>query len=133
MSDRNQLRFNQTLLTVLVPGALLLQQPWVVGVLFVLMVSQHLPYDLMALLKRVLRIPRQPVDEDPRPHRFARTVGAVFLGLSGLLFLLGVPVAGWGLAIIVALLAAINLTTGFCLGCFLYFQLRLLRFRLGAR
>jgi len=133
MSDRNQLRFNQTLLTVLVPVALLLQQPWVVGVLFVLMVSQHLPYDLMALLKRVLRIPRQPVDEYPRPHRFARTVGAVFLGLSGLLFLLGVPVAGWGLAIIVALLAAINLTTGFCLGCFLYFQLRLLRFRLGAR
>jgi hypothetical protein len=49
------------------------------------------------------------------------------------MFLLGVPVVGWGLAIIVALLAAINLTTGFCVGCFLYFQLRLLRFRLGAR
>lgn len=133
MTDRNQLRFNQVLLTGLIPLALFWGQPGVVGLLFVLMVSQHLPYDLLVLLKRGLGIPPQRVEEDPRPHRFARTVGAVFLGLSGLMFPLGAPVVGWVLAGIVALLAAVNLTTGFCVGCFLYFQFRLLRFRLGSR
>jgi hypothetical protein len=31
---------------------------------------------------------------------------------------------GWGLASVVALLALLNLTTNFCLGCFLYYQYR---------
>ncbi len=130
-TDRNQLVFNQTLLVVGVLLSLLMGRAEGIYLLAALMASQHLGLDLMVALKRGLRIPARPVDEDPRPHRFARSVGAVFLIAASLAFLLGAPLLGWGLALVVALLAFINLAFGFCLGCFMYYQFRLLRHRLG--
>jgi uncharacterized membrane protein len=125
--DRNQLRFNQALLVVLLPLAALLDWPWLVYLLFLLMASQHTPWDLMVALKRLLRVPPAVVEEDPRPHRFARFLGAVFLGLASLFLLLGLKGVGYALALVVALLAFINLAFGFCLGCFLYLHLRYAR------
>jgi len=125
--DRNQLRFNQALLVVLLPLAALVDQPWLVYLLFLLMASQHTPWDLMVALKRLLRVPSQVVEEDPRPHRFARLLGAVFLGLASLFLLLGLKGVGYALALVVALLAFVNLAFGFCLGCFLYLHLRYAR------
>jgi uncharacterized membrane protein len=125
--DRNQLRFNQALLVVLLPLAALWDQPWLVYLLFLLMTSQHTPWDLMVALKRLLRVPPAVVEEDPRPHRFARFLGAVFLGLASLFLLLGLKGVGYALALVVALLALINLAFGFCLGCFLYLHLRYAR------
>ena len=126
-TDRNQLRFNQALLVLLLPLAALLDLPWLVYLLFLLMASQHTPLDLMAVLKRLLRVPPQMVDEDPRPHRFARFLRAVFLGLASLALLLGLKPLGYALALLVALLAFVNLAFGFCLGCFLYLHLRYAR------
>lgn len=126
-TDRNQLRFNQALLVVFLPVAALMDWPWLVLLLFLLMASQHTPWDLMVALKRLLRVPPNPVEEDPRPHRFARFLGAVFLGLASLALLLGLKGLGYGLALLVALLAFINLAFGFCLGCFLYLHLRYAR------
>ena len=126
-TDRNQLRFNQALLVFLLPLAALLDWPWLVYLLFLLMASQHTPWDLMVALKRLLRVPPAVVEEDPRPHRFARFLGAVFLGLASLFFLLGLKGVGYALALVVALLAFINLAFGFCLGCFLYLHLRYAR------
>ncbi len=130
-TDQNQIRFNQILLGVGLPLSLAFS--WSAGVylLTLLMVSQHLGLDLMVLLKRLLGIPKKPVDEDPRPHRFARTLGAVFLIAASLAFSFGHPYLGWTLALVVAALAWINLLFRFCLGCFLYYQFRLLRYRLG--
>lgn len=125
--DRNQLRFNQALLVVLLPLAALGDQPWLVYLLFLLMASQHTPWDLMVALKRLLRVPPKVVEEDPRPHRFARLLGAVFLGLASLFLLLGLKGVGYALALVVALLAFVNLAFGFCLGCFLYLHLRYAR------
>ena len=126
-TDRNQLRFNQALLVLLLPLAALLDLPWLVYLLFLLMASRHTPLDLMAVLKRLLRVPPQMVDEDPRPHRFARFLGAVVLGLASLALLLGLKPLGYALALLVALLAFVNLAFGFCLGCFLYLHLRYAR------
>ena len=123
-TDRNQLRFNQALLVLLLPLAALLDLPWLVYLLFLLMASQHTPLDLMAVLKRLLRVPPQMVDEDPRPHRFARFLGAVFLGLASLALLLGLKPLGYALALLVAPLAFVNLAFGFCLGCLPYPHLR---------
>jgi uncharacterized membrane protein len=125
--DRNQLRFNQALLVVLLPLAALWDQTWLVYLLFLLMASQHTPWDLMVALKRLLRVPPAVVEEDPRPHRFARFLGAVFLGLASLFLLLGLKGVGYALALVVALLAFVNLAFGFCLGCFLYLHLRYAR------
>ena len=75
---------------------------------------------------------KPPVElEDPRPPRFAATVGVVFLGASTLAFLLGSPVTGWVLALIVAALAAAAATTGICVGCEMY--VLLVRLRGGVR
>ena len=64
------------------------------------------------------------VEDDPVPHRFAQGVGTVFLlAASIVLFLTQAPVAGWTLDLLVFVLAGINLTTGFCAGCFVYYQL----------
>lgn len=64
------------------------------------------------------------VEDDPAPHRFAQGVGAVFLIASTLvLFLTQATIVGWVLDLIVFVLAGINLTVGFCAGCFVYYHL----------
>ncbi len=60
--------------------------------------------------------------EDPRPPRFAATVGVVFLGGASMAFLLGAPGVAWTLALIVALLAGLAATTGLCVGCEIWVQ-----------
>ncbi len=70
--------------------------------------------------------------EDARPPRFANVIGAVFLAASLLAHAAGAPLAGWGLALAVAVLAALAATTGFCVGCRLYWLVALLR-RAGVR
>ena len=64
------------------------------------------------------------VEDDPAPHRFAQGIGAIFLLVSSLvLFLTHGSIIGWILALIVFVLAGINLTVGFCAGCFVYYHL----------
>jgi hypothetical protein len=68
------------------------------------------------------------VEESNAPHLFSQGMGGIFLLASFLLIEL-LPgnsglVAGWSIAVIVAVLAFINITLNFCAGCFLYFQLQ---------
>jgi len=49
----------------------------------------------------------RPVQDRPEPHNFAQGMGGVFLGI----------------ALLVAVLAFVNLAFGYCLGCEIYFQL----------
>ncbi|WP_161975370.1 DUF4395 domain-containing protein [Tengunoibacter tsumagoiensis] len=64
------------------------------------------------------------VEDDPNPHRFAQGVGVVFLlAASIVLFFTPLIALGWALDIIVFVLASINLTIGFCAGCFVYYHL----------
>lgn len=64
------------------------------------------------------------VEDDPAPHRFAQGVGAVFLiAATAVLFLTGATAVGWTLDLIVFVLSGINLTVGFCAGCFVYYHL----------
>jgi hypothetical protein len=58
--------------------------------------------------------------EDPRPPRFAATVGVAFLVASSIAFLAGAPGLAWALALIVAALAALAAVTGICVGCELW-------------
>src|SRR5215469_5198450 len=64
------------------------------------------------------------VEDDPAPHRFAQGIGAAFLIAASLvLFLTNAVVLGWVLVLIVFVLAGINLVTGFCAGCLVYYYL----------
>ena len=63
--------------------------------------------------------------EDSRPPRLANMIGFVFLSAAALAWWLGSPTAGIVLGRIVAALALVAATSGFCTGCELY--------KLGAR
>jgi Domain of unknown function (DUF4395) len=62
------------------------------------------------------------VQDRPEPHNFAQGLGGVFLLVSSA-FLLPLPVVGLAVALLVAVLAFINLAFGYCVGCQIYFQL----------
>ena len=75
----------------------------------------------------------RPVADTPEPHNFAQGLGGVFLTVSSILIFLPllrgdfrpnpVEVVGLALALLVAVLAFVNLAFGYCLGCQIYFQL----------
>lgn len=58
--------------------------------------------------------------EDSRPPRFANQVGFVVLTAASAAYLVGLPLLGAALGGLVAFLALLASTTGFCLGCELY-------------
>lgn len=58
--------------------------------------------------------------EDSRPPRFANQVGLGVLSGASLAFVVGLPVVGTALGLLVAGLALLAATTGFCLGCWMY-------------
>jgi uncharacterized protein DUF4395 len=61
--------------------------------------------------------------EDPRPPRFAATIGVAFLAAATIAFASGADAAGWVLVLIVAALAGLAATTGLCVGCEVYLLL----------
>ncbi|HET9111633.1 MAG TPA: DUF4395 domain-containing protein [Ktedonobacterales bacterium] len=130
--DSHLLKFSQAWTVALTALAFALQLRWLVVVAALcLLISAAAPavgpfrllYRFVALPTRLLR-PRI-VEDDPAPHRFAQAVGTAFLIASSLVLWLapGAAVVGWTLDLIVFALSLVNLTVGFCLGCFVYYQL----------
>jgi hypothetical protein len=58
--------------------------------------------------------------EDSRPPRLANMMGVAFLGSAALAWWLGAPAFGTALGLLVAALALLAASTGFCAGCELY-------------
>jgi hypothetical protein len=58
--------------------------------------------------------------EDSRPPRFANMIGTVFLGTAALVWWLSAPPVGTVLGLLVAALALLAASTGFCTGCEVY-------------
>ncbi len=130
--DTHLAKFSQASTVVLAGLAFVFNQPMIVLIAAIVMTLAALfpttvsPYRLLyrgIVLPLGLWKPRV-VEDDPAPHRFAQGVGAVFLIVATLvLFLTKATVVGWTLDLIVFVLAAINLTVGFCAGCFVYYHL----------
>ena len=130
--DANMLRFNQIVIVGGIIIALLIQQPLIVVIIGAVLLAGSFDPRLAgfkrlysSLIRPALRLAVNPSEDDPRPHNFAQGLGGVFLLFATLAFLSGWSPVGWSLAIVVAGLALLNLTTSFCLGCFLYYQYRL--------
>ncbi|HEV2033028.1 MAG TPA: DUF4395 domain-containing protein [Candidatus Dormibacteraeota bacterium] len=64
----------------------------------------------------------RPVQDRPEPHNFAQGLGGVFLAVASV-FLLPLAWVGLALALLVAVLAFVNLVFGYCLGCQIYYRL----------
>jgi hypothetical protein len=129
--DTHLAKFSQAGTVLLSGVAFVTFQPIIVLILAIVMtlaalVPTYSPYRLVyrgIVLRLNLWKPRV-VEDDPAPHRFAQGVGAVFLIAATLvLFLTKATALGWALDLIVFVLAGINLTVGFCAGCFVYYHL----------
>ncbi len=132
--DHSALKVNQTGIVATVLVAFVVSAAWrpilvlIPLLAIVLLVGTFAPG--LALFKQVyLQIlkPRglvkpQPVEDRPEPHNFAQGLGGVFLAVASV-FLIPLPVVGLALALLVAVLAFVNLAFGYCLGCQIFFQL----------
>lgn len=134
--DRTALKVNQAFIVGLLALAFVLNAPWLAAfVAAVMALGTALPQ--AALFQRLYRDVLRPAGllkpdlhaESAAPHRFAQGMGAGVLAAGVLALFAGLPALGWGLAIVVIVLASINLFFGFCAGCFVYFQLQRLRAR----
>jgi hypothetical protein len=128
--DHSALRVNQALIIGLLLLAFLLDQVWLVAlVAAVMLVGTLWPkaglFKLFytRLLKPAGLLKPDLVNDEQSPHLFAQGVGAIVLLFSLLAFVFGSTLVGWLLTGIVIVLAAVNLFLGFCLGCFIYYQL----------
>lgn len=128
--DVTALKFNQASIIVLTLLGFLLDQPYLV--LFVgLVLALGTVWPRAALFKQVYFKILKPshvlkarvIDDDPAPHQFAQGLGALFLLAGSILLAFGQTALGWSLAWIVIILAAVNLFLNFCAGCFFYYQL----------
>jgi hypothetical protein len=64
----------------------------------------------------------RPVQDRPEPHNFAQGMGGVVLAVASVL-LVPLPVGGLALALLVAVLAFVNVAFNYCVGCQIYYQL----------
>ncbi len=128
--DQTVIKFTQVLIVVWIIVAGALQAPGLILILAALLsTSAASPSrSLFRLLYQHVAIPLgvvrpHVIPDDPAPHRFAQGMGAAVLALSALALLVGAGTLGWVLAGLVAALALLNATAGFCAGCFIYYQL----------
>lgn len=127
-------KLNRWLLLVGILGGLVLGQPLFTTALLLVLLPAVLWGQRASLVVYVgswlfaAQIPTAEV-EDRRLMRFNNSIAIVLLALAQVAFLAGMPALGWGLALAVALAASLALL-GFCVGCFLYYQFKLNRYRI---
>lgn len=127
--DMNALRTNQIMIILLVSAGFLLNNPWLVLLTaLVTFIGTVFGFPGFIFIYKWIALPTKLVkpdliNDDPFAHRFAQMIATSFLITSAFVWFLGYQTLSWVLALIVVALALINLLTGFCLGCFIYFQL----------
>lgn len=127
-------KLNRWVLVIGILAGLALGQPLVTTALLLILLPAVLWGQKASLVFQIgsrlfaARIPGAPT-EDHRLMRFNNSIACIFLGLAQIGFLTGRPVLGWALSLAVVVAASVALM-GFCVGCFLYFQFKLNRYRL---
>jgi Domain of unknown function (DUF4395) len=123
--DSRAPRFNQVVIGTLALLAVVAGRPWLLALLALQLVvgltlGRRYCLPCLAYFELVQPYVGEGHLEDARPPRFANMVGAAFLTASFLAYLLGVGVLGAVLGLVVAALALLAATTGFCAGCEAY-------------
>jgi Domain of unknown function (DUF4395) len=119
-------RFNQTVLATALVVGFVFQWPIVAPVFAVVLflgAAFGAPYGpFLRLYAQVIKPRLSPPHEleDPRPPRFAASVGVGFLVGATIAFVAGLSGVGWTLALIVAALAGLAAATKICVGCEVY-------------
>lgn len=130
-------KLNRWTLLLGVIGALLLQAPLITTLLFLILLPATLFGARGSLIYAIgarLFAAQIPLAEreDAQLQRFNNSIATTLLGLAQIAFVLGHPILAWSLAAAVAVAAGVAIA-GFCVGCFLYYQFKLNRYRLIGR
>jgi hypothetical protein len=126
---------NRWVLVISIVVGLVFQQPLLTTAVLVILVPAVLfgqQWSLIAVVGRRL-LARQIAGaerEDRRLMRFNNTIAVLLLGAAQVAFAVGASFVGWMLALVVAVAATVALA-GFCVGCFLFYQFKLYRYRLS--
>jgi len=120
-------RFGAGVSVVILLVALVLALPWLallvglnLGLSAAFGTRLFLPGRAWPAARRALRLVPPAELEHEYPPRFAQALGASFIGLAGIAFLVGATPVGWLLVGAVATLQALLAGTGICVGCRLY-------------
>ncbi|HEX4202741.1 MAG TPA: DUF4395 domain-containing protein [Ktedonobacteraceae bacterium] len=124
-------KFSQGCTVLLTALAFLFNQPILVLITAIILAWSALvpAASLYRLLYQYIVVPLgllkpRIAEDDPAPHRFAQSIGAIFLFIASIvLFFTQATVLGWIFDLIVFVLSGINLAIGFCAGCFVYYHL----------
>lgn len=129
--DSNALKFNETTIITLIALAFVLDLVWLLLILagILALAAARPQWSLLRVAYQRIILPLgvvrpRVVPGDFAPRRFTQGFAAAVLGLSVVALLGGLTAVGWGLAWLVALLAAVSLFGNFCAGCFVFYQLR---------
>ncbi len=128
---------NRWTIVISIVAGFVLQQPLLTTALFVVLLASVVLGQRFSLIfqvgKRLLAAQNARAErEDRRLMRFNNSIAVVLLGLAQVAFIVGLPTVGWVLSGLLVAAASVALA-GFCLGCFLYYQFKLNRYRLSHR
>lgn len=130
MIDHSGLRFNQGSIVALLLVAFFAGWTWLVAFVgAVMLVGTIWPnaalfkWIYLEFVRPLGLLKPDPRQDKAQPHLFAQGLGALVLAGAMLSFAAGAALIGWLLTALVIVLAAVNLLAGFCLGCFVYYQL----------
>lgn len=133
--DHSAIKTGQLLSIAMLIAALVLNRWELVGILavFFLITALINPLGPFVLLYRLFLKPIGAVKPDMRidniqPHLFGQAVGAISAAIAAFALYAGYAYAGWILVFVLIVLTAISFK-GWCIGCFLYYQLN----RMGLR
>ncbi len=125
---------NRLVLTFGILVALLTQQIWITTILFLILLPTTLlgkRFSLVYFIGSILF--RKQIQnsqyEDAGLQRFNNTIATTLLGFGQISFLVGQLVLGWIFATMVMLASGVALL-GFCVGCFMYYQFKIQRYRI---
>ena len=123
--DSRAPRFNQVVIGTLALAAVVAGWPWLLGLLALQLVvgltfGRRYCLPCLAYFELVQPAFGEGELEDARPPRFANMVGAAFLAAAFVSYVAGVEIVGAILGAVVAALALLAATTGFCAGCEAY-------------
>lgn len=126
--DHTALKTNQTLIITMNVLAFIFNAPWLALIVTVMMILGTLRKKPgFGFIYRLIKPTGWPkpdiIMDNPEPHHFAQSFGAVVMLMGSVTLYTSALTLGWGLIWLVVALAALNLFAGFCVGCAVYYWL----------
>lgn len=131
--DHAEIKMGQLLTIGISVVALIRQDTWplmFLGIVFLLSgtIREISPFSLLyqAVLKPLGLMKSDYRLDNIQPHKFGQLIGALTVALALGLITYGYPLSGWTVVSVLIVLTVVSYA-GWCIGCFLYYQL----YRLG--